>query len=417
MDLLQVLAVVGFSIGAGATMAMLSFIVRELVEARQAKDLRGQLRAKRAQLGKSLTMMAGRDPALPQGAESTGLEFLAKEEDPETIARVVEGLALRAQHRHREAISVLYEAFRRDLAPAGGAELHMIVGNSFLALSELGEAEGHYQQALQLSRSARLREYEAASLANLALIARRRAELSRSESLYARALEIYAEVGDERSAAEHRGNLGVVYRLLGQLDAAEECHRAALAAHRGFGNPRAEASQLLHLGIVSRERGDLERAETLLAEALRTDRQIGNRLGEAADLQNLGNVHLRSGDFDKAEECFRAALGIAREIETPMVEAEALGNLGILNAARGDLQSGQECHEHALFLHRKMGNRYREAEDLGNLGIVAANGGRRNDACRLLREAATIFDEIGAGGEGPDTVRAVLQQLGCDGTA
>jgi hypothetical protein len=36
------------------------------------------------------------------------------------------------------------------------------------------------------------------------------------------------------------------------------------------------------------------------------------------------------------------------------------------------------------------------------------------ETCRLLKEAAAIYKEIGAGGEGPGKVRAALEELGCE---
>ena len=58
-----------------------------------------------------------------------------------------------------------------------------------------------------------------------------------------------------------------------------------------------------------------------------------------------------------------------------------------------------------------------EAQDLANLGWLKTDTDDRDEACQWLQEALAIYQDIGAGGEGPDNVRAKLEELGCDGEA
>ena len=55
-----------------------------------------------------------------------------------------------------------------------------------------------------------------------------------------------------------------------------------------------------------------------------------------------------------------------------------------------------------------------DASATGNLGLLAAEREQKDEACELLKEAAAIYEETGAGGENPDKVRAKLQELGCE---
>jgi tetratricopeptide (TPR) repeat protein len=126
--------------------------------------------------------------APPPGAVAIGTEELVTAAGPNTAAHLLEALELRAQHREREAIDALYEAFHRDLGPRAKAELHMLIGNSFLSLSELEEAEGHYRQALDASRQADHREGEAAALGNLGIVYYDQGDLKLAEDHYLQAL-------------------------------------------------------------------------------------------------------------------------------------------------------------------------------------------------------------------------------------
>ena len=91
-----------------------------------------------------------------------------------------------------------------------------------------------------------------------------------------------------------------------------------------------------------------------------------------------------------------------------------LGNLGNVYRNQGDLPKSEEHYQQALVIDRELGNRLGEAKHLGDLGSLAGRREQQDEACRLLQEAATIYAEIGARGPGPDTVRATLEELGCE---
>lgn len=312
--------------------------------------------------------------APPEGAASIGTDELIRSAGPEAAARLLEALELKAQHKEREAIDALYEAFRRDLGPSAKAELHILIGNSFLNLSELEEAEGHYRQAVDACREASLREGEATAL----------------------------------------GNLGLVYRRRGDLERAREHHQQALAIHRDISSRRGESYQLGSLGNVLSDQGDVEHAREHHDQALTIHREIGDRLGEARDLGNLGNASAAMGDLDRAEEYLEMALAIHREIGNRLGEAKDLASLGLAYGKRGDINTAERLLQEALAIGREIGHRLYQANSLGNLGLLAAERNLRDQACRLLKEAAGIYDETGAGGPGPDKVRAKLDEMGCE---
>ena len=79
----------------------------------------------------------------------------------------------------------------------------------------------------------------------------------------------------------------------------------------------------------------------------------------------------------------------------------------------GDPERAQEHHMQALEIDREIGSRLGEAEDLSSLGLLAAKRNQTEEACRLLKEAQVIYEEIGAGGPNLDTLRAKLEELGC----
>ena len=66
-----------------------------------------------------------------EGAADAGTDALAAAATADTADHLREAIELQRAHREREAIDVLYEAFRRDLEPLARTQLHLLLGGSF----------------------------------------------------------------------------------------------------------------------------------------------------------------------------------------------------------------------------------------------------------------------------------------------
>ena len=300
-------------------------------------------------------------------------QLAAQPATAETQRLLDEAIELQKDSKERAAIEKLLTAYDMDMPGEAKAQLHLLVGNGFVRLSDYGAAEYHYRTSLEAGRAAKSKAAEGGVL----------------------------------------GNLGLVYRSQGDIAKAEDHHQRSLAIAREIGDRSSEANALGNLGNIYYAKGDLPRAEDRYQQALAIQRETSDRRGEALGLGNLGNVYGDQGEHVKAEEHYQQALQIDREIGYRLGEAQQLGNLGVVYRAQGDLTKANDHHRQALAIDREIGYRHGEANQLGNLGLLAADRDEKDEACELLKEAATIYEEIGAGGEGPVTVRAALEELGC----
>ena len=316
-------------------------------------------------------LLAGQ-PGAPQ-VEAKELAAQAPTERTERL--LAEAVELQNSHKEREAIERLLTAYDMEMPEEAKVQLHLLAGNGFLRLSELEEAESHYRQVLDASTEAGIRAGTGPAL----------------------------------------GNLGLIYQLRGELPKSKEHHQQSLAIALERGNQLGAANSLGNLGLIYRHQGDFTQAKAHHEQALEIHREIGYRPGEAISLGNLGLVYQREGQLTEAEEHHEEALAIHREIGYRLGEAEQLGNLGIIYEfeERKDLAKAEDYYRQALAIHGDIGNRSGEAASLGNLGLLAADREQKDEACRLLKEAVAIYEEIGAGGQGPETVRAALEALGC----
>jgi tetratricopeptide (TPR) repeat protein len=287
----------------------------------------------------------------------------------------LEGCAAQDAEKHAEAIERFSRALPLAETDEQRAALYILRGNSYVAVGQLETGRDDYVATLDLSMK----------------------------------FESEAERDAARSAAVC--NLGIVYFQLGDLDKAEELYREALAGYEVTHNRLGQANALGNLGNVYLERGELDKAEENYGKALAIHQETGSTRGEAWDLCNLGVVYAQRGDLDKAEKHFNEALVIDEESGDRLGQANALGNLGNVYSRRGELDKAEEYHKRALAIHEQIGDKVDQAADLGSLGVLAEQRGDRDTARQLFQQALTLYEQAGAGGKGPETVRAALERL------
>ena len=215
--------------------------------------------------------------------------------------------------------------------------------------------------------------------------------------------------------------VGNSFFKLDELDEAEGHYRQALTASRMGGIEAGKGIALGLLGIVYGEQEEFQKAREHLEQAVAVHRSTSNGLGEARDLFNLGVVFERQTQFDQAKTRYQQSLDIDHDLgnhagETATLDrlANILGKEGLICTAQGDFTHAREYHQQSLDIKRQIGDRTGQAIALANLGLVTERLGEREEACVLLGQSAAIYAEAGVEGEGPDKVRGMLEELGCE---
>jgi tetratricopeptide (TPR) repeat protein len=151
-----------------------------------------------------------------------------------------------------------------------------------------------------------------------------------------------------------------------------------------------------------------ERAGWWLAAARRLD----DRPEEASAILSLGDVHLRLDEYGLARERYEEALPLYREIGARLGEANAVTRLGDVHLSldEGRHDDAEALYRQALGINQAIGNRHGLAHTMAMLGRLAAARGQKDDARRLLEEAAQAFEAMGAKGA-TGTVRGWLEGL------
>jgi tetratricopeptide (TPR) repeat protein len=102
------------------------------------------------------------------------------------------------------------------------------------------------------------------------------------------------------------------------------------------------------------------------------------------------------GELDLARDHLGHSLALSEGLPDPSARVAALNNLALVCGAGGELERGLQLLESALGLCAAQGDRHREAALHNNLADLLHVAGRPEEAMAHLKQAVSIFAEIGA---------------------
>jgi DNA-binding SARP family transcriptional activator/predicted ATPase len=302
------------------------------------------------------------------------------------VAEALRGRARggRAGLRHRAAVIAHHYQLAGQEAEA--AEHFKLAGEHARALYANAEALAHFRSALALGHPAAAELHEA--IGDLELLS---GEYAAAQASY----EVAAALGGPGDLARVEHKLGNLYGRRGDWELAESHFEAALAALGEEGRAGDRARLAADWSLVAHRRGQPARAQELAARGL--------ELAEAADTQALAQTHnilgmlaSRRGELDLARHHLGQSLALSEGLRDPSARVAALNNLALVCGAGGELGGGLQLLESALRLCVAQGDRHREAALHNNLADLLHLAGRPEEAMAHLKQAVTIFAEIGA---------------------
>jgi tetratricopeptide (TPR) repeat protein len=189
-------------------------------------------------------------------------------------------------------------------------------------------------------------------------------------------------------------NLGQVAGTQGDYARARDLHRESLAIREALGDRRSLALPLHNLGVVEHHEGNFEAAERYHREALAIRQSLGDVSAAAYSTCALAHVLHHKGDDEAAHELFHQGILHFREAGDRVGLALSLGGFAeVAREAGRDEEAGAHFVE-ALTLWQEIGAR-RSVSCLEEVAALAADGGRGEQATRLLAAATAIRQHIG----------------------
>jgi len=156
-----------------------------------------------------------------------------------------------------------------------------------------------------------------------------------------------------------------------------------------------EAKVRADWSLACHREGKTEKAEELAQAALNLAQSSEDPLALAQVHNLLGILARTQGDFDLALEHLTESLSYARQLDNPGAQIAALNNLALAQTDQDEYDQAISTLEGALAQCRTLGDRHLEAALCNNLADVLRASGQMEASIEQLKQAVTIFAEIG----------------------
>ncbi len=350
-----------------------------------------------------------------------------------------EGETLYKSYRYEEAIENLERALKileREKADSTkpAIDVHLKLGDSYLALDNRHEARREYEKAMTLSRSLGQKERVSYALNRLGNAYLESRELDKAEPYFLESMEIDRQLGDEAHMAKNRldmgrfymlsyrydeameynlkaleayetlkcksgiakayNNLGVLYRYMARNDIALRYHEDALSIHEGLTDKTEIAKSLYYLGSIYFTWSDANRALPYYERSLELSQEVRDSDMTALNFQQISMSHYILGNFDKTLAYLYKALAINRELDNPSRIAGNLTGLGLVYGSKGEFDIAVGQYSKALEINERTGDKANAAVILGNIGVVYQSWGQYDRAVEYYQRALEVAEEI-----------------------
>jgi DNA-binding SARP family transcriptional activator/Tfp pilus assembly protein PilF len=302
--------------------------------------------------------------------------------------RVAEVFINRARG-HRESTTVTGQiGYHYQMAgnDAAAAEYYRLAGEGARALYANTEALAYLRLALALGH------LDAAGLHESI------GDLHTLQGEYAAALKSY-ETAAALYSPEAPGNieykLGTIYERRRQWELAESHFDAALRALDAGGQMGERARVYSNWSLIAHHQGQIGKALDLAQQSLNLAEAAHNTRALAQAHNILGILASSQGKLEMARHHLQHSLALAENLNDPSITAAALNNLALAYGANGEFKHALELAEAALALCVSQGDRHREAALHNNLADLLHAAGRSEEAMPHLKQAVSIYAEIG----------------------
>lgn len=252
-----------------------------------------------------------------------------------------------------------------------------------------------FERALEVSRRAGKRGYEAQVLLYLGELARIVGDFAVALARQQAALDVWRELGDTAGMGRGLASSSQVHLAVGDSAAAEQACVAGIALLQGPDAAADLAVATNNLGIIRQEQGRSDEAMALYGEAARLFEMTGNLRGQAKVANNQGWVLQSQGHPDQAADLYRQAIGLYRRVGDDVHLARTQVNLGIALYLTGHVAEALALHREVETIFRRLGDRPWTARVVNNEGVFFHSQGSLVEAESAFDQAARLYRELG----------------------
>ncbi|MDE2367324.1 MAG: tetratricopeptide repeat protein, partial [Betaproteobacteria bacterium] len=347
--------------------------------------------------------------ATPKQVESEiRTRLLAKAGEAEAAYK--QGYQLAERFRFAEAIPY----FKQALTITKLSNFYFALGNAYLSLPDLGQAEQVTQEGLDQATREADEKQQARLSGLLGVVLLDKGDLDGALRYSEQALKIDEKVygPDHPNVGTTASNIGQILQAKGDLDGALRYSQRALTIdEKVYGPDRPKlARDASNIGMILKAKGDLDEALRYSERALKIDEKVygPDHPNVAIHASNIGTILKDKGDLDGALRYSERALGIDEKVygpDHPKVAIHA-NNIGTILQAKGDLDGALRYSERALKIDEKV---YGADHPIvgtiaSNIGTILQDKGDLDGALRYSERALKIDEKV----YGPDHPKVAI---------
>jgi CHAT domain-containing protein len=272
---------------------------------------------------------------------------------------------------------------------AGMAASYDLIGRCNLAMSNLPEAKGNYQLALQLWQKLNRPKEQAATLINLAFIEQRKADWPNALAYYNQAQVL--NQNDPDQAGQIATGIGDMLNETGMPETALPQFQRALDSYREDGDPRAINNTLINIGNTKFLLGDYSGALTDLQTAVAT---APKPVDAAWSHEDLGRVYIALREYELALQHLQPSLDIYQHSSNPTETERVRSLIAQAYEQQGKLDLARANYLQALNGFRRLRDRINEAAVSFRLGRLELKAGRLDDAQAYLKQSIDETEDL-----------------------
>jgi predicted ATPase/DNA-binding SARP family transcriptional activator len=276
----------------------------------------------------------------------------------------------------------------------GACRAMQLLATAAWSEDDLGSAERHYRQSLELARATGYLPGQAAALYGLAVVHWYSGERRSAAVLINESLDLFL-AADNAELAPTMLDIGEILVPQPETGSVRMTFQETFVPFQGVACGVAVGYALANRGMISRLAGDLDGARRDMSDALDRFRAIGDERAIAHALGRLGNLATASGEYARARELLEECLEIRRRIGDSRGTGLAQGNLGNLAMVEGDLARARSLLDESAAAFRRRGDMWGYSSALGNLASLAITTGDIGKARQWLEESLVAIQITG----------------------
>jgi tetratricopeptide (TPR) repeat protein len=230
----------------------------------------------------------------------------------------------------------------------------------------------------------------------LALFAHSDGRLDEARTLYTTALDRARDASDDELIGAVCQNLGVLANMRGDLREARALYFECVGSVVRSGDRAAAMAAYNNLGMVCGDLREWLEAEIYFGRGIEIAMQVGDTPMLAKLLVNRAEPLIEFGELEQACEALRSADELAENLDDDCLRVDILRFRARIDRIREDHAEASRRIDHALRLAREADLRLEQAEVQEEAAYLRWAEGRAGPARMLLREAARLYDEVGA---------------------